>query len=449
CYPANITLYHKPSSTIDNNTTVSQIKLAAKNSNGNQTNYARLEARATNTTSGSEKGAFDIIVVSGVTGITTLDTNTDSTTLGYATNRIQINNNGNLNLNNGNSQITLSNQAITLSSNSISTTGTLSAGTVVATNIEATTFRNTNITPSSLLMIDVSGRLANSPIAINSLGSINLPIPANKLLTVNNNGSITGIYSLDDYFLTEQDITWNKFPKRSASICLKQITFIDTIDMDEFSAGDQILISSVDGNFYRKIISVEITNNNITGLVVDQNVTQTSTVSVQVYSITKGGYLNITPKVDDDIISDASLTRISTRPMTDTVFNENQKDINFTVYGLSEEPGLFVKANTGRLSIPSGFYNSFASNRADMFSIIVNANGSGIANTYSSANYDYDPSRNLFSGILSDVGTNGMSSFYGTYDQNGNAAEWVEQPGTTESKDRDEFIAGGSFATIT
>jgi len=447
CHPANITLYHKPSTTIDNNSTVAQLKLAAKNSNGNQTNYARIEARAVNTSAGSEKGGLDIILVSGVTGVKVIESSTDLTTIGYTNNRIQITNNGSLNLSNGNSQINIGSQAITLSSNSISTTGTITATNLLATNIEATTFKNTNITPSSLLMIDTSGRIANSPISINNLGSINLPIPSNKLLSINNNGSVTGIYSLDDYFLTEQDITWSKFAKKSASICLKQITFSDIVDIEEFSIGDQILISSTAGNFYRRVVSLDIVNSIITGLVVDQNVTQTSTVNVQVYSITKGGYLTIQSKVDDGIISDASSVRISTRPQTDTVFNQNQHDINFAIYGLSDEPGLFIKSNSGRLSVPSGIYNSFASTRNDIFSIIVNNSGSGISSAYSSANYDYDISRNLFSGILSNVGTNGMPSFYGTYDQNGNAAEWVEQPGTFESKDRDEFVAGGSYAT--
>lgn len=447
CYPANITLYHKPSTDIVAGSTVSQIKLSAKNSVGNQINYAKIESRAINAGANSEKGSLDIIVVSGVTGIKTIDTNTDYTSVGYSDNKLQITNNGNAVLSNKNASIIVAPQSISLSAPNTSTTGSLSATNVVATTIEANTFKTSTITPSSVLMVDASGRLSSTNLSLNSLGSINLPIPANRFLSTTTNGAITGIYALDDYFRTDKDISWTKLSKRAASVCLKQITFIDTVDIDEFSVGDQIVISTTTGNLYRYIVSLDINNAIITGLVVDQNVTQNTVSTVSVASITKGGYLEIISYVDDGIVADASLIRLSTKPTVDTVFNENQKDINFSVYGLDEQPALLVKANTGRSLLPSGIYNAFACGRNDMFPIIVNASGSGLSSGYSSANYDYDISRNLFSGILSDVGTNGASSFYGTHDQNGNAAEWVEQPNTVESKDKEEFVAGGSYLT--
>lgn len=447
CHPANITLYHKPSTDITAGSTVSQIKLSAKNSAGNQINYAKIESRAINTSANSEKGSFDVIVVSGVTGIKTIDSNTDYTSVGYSDNRLQITNNGNILLSNKNAAITVGPQTITLSAPNTSTTGSLSATNIVATTIEANTFKTASITPSSILTIDGSGKLAGTNLVLNNLGSINLPIASNKFLSTTTNGAITGVYSLDDYFRTDKDISWNKLTPRSASVCLKQITFIDTVTVDEFSVGDQIVITTDTGNVYRHVVSLDITNSTIAGLVVDQNVTQNSVSTVTVASITKGGYLEITPYVDDGIVADASLIRLSTQPTVDTVFNENQKDINFSVYGLDEQPALLVKANTGRSLLPSGIYHAFACGRNDMFPIIVNANGSGLSNTYSSANYDYDVSRNLFSGILSDVGTNGSPSFYGTYDQNGNASEWIELPNTVESKDKEEFVAGGSYLT--
>lgn len=448
CYPANITLYHKPSTDITAGSTVSQIKLSAKNSVGNQINYAKIESRALNPLANNEKGSLDIIVVSGVTGIRTIDTNTDYTSIGYNDSNLQLNNNGNSILSNKNASITVSAQSITLSAANTSTTGNLSATNIVATTIEANSFKTPNITPSSILMLDSSGRFIGSNLFINSLGSVNLPVGSNKFLSTTTNGAITGIYSLDDYFRTDQDISWNKLPHRSASVCLKQITFIDTVAIDEFSIGDQIAIATNSGNIYRYVVSLDVTNSNITGLVVDQNVTQNTVSTVVVYSVTKGGYLEISPSVDDGTIPDASLIRLSTQPTKDTVFNENHKDINFSVYGLDEQPALFIKSNTGRAFLPSGIYNAFACDRNDMFPIIVNASGSGISKSYSSANYNYDSNRNLFSGILSDVGTNGAPSFYGTYDQNGNAAEWIEQPNTIESKDKEEFVAGGSYLTI-
>jgi formylglycine-generating enzyme required for sulfatase activity len=448
CYPANITLYHKPSTDIASGSVVSQINLSAKNSTGNQTNYAQIESRAVNTTVYGEKGSLDITVVSGVTGIKTIQTTVDSTYVGYSGNRLQINNNGNLLLTNGSSQITVSPQSsITFSSSSLYATGTSYLTNISSQNVNAANITISNLASSGLLMMS-GGKIVNSPLSVDSAGSLLIPVPANKLLSTTSTGAITGIYTLDDYFLTQQDITWNKYSARNATVCLRQITFSDSVPVEEFSVGDQVVIVSSGANFYRTITAIDLSNSNITGLLIDQSITQNSTTNITVSSITKGGYLTVNKHVDDGTISDASTNVLSIRPLIDTEFNTKQKDINFVVYGMDNSPALLVKANSGRSSISSGTYHPFASQRNDMFSIIVDSSGNGLSTQYSSANYNYDNTRNLFSGVVSNVGTNGSPSYYGTYDQNGNVAEWVEKVGVSESRDLTEATAGGSWSTL-
>jgi len=61
-----------------------------------------------------------------------------------------------------------------------------------------------------------------------------------------------------------------------------------------------------------------------------------------------------------------------------------------------------------------------------------------------SANYDSTANWNSsFQGNVTTVGTNGRSSFYGTYDQSGNTAEWVDSFGIGNSSSR--MILGGGF----
>lgn len=463
CHPANMTLFHKPSSTIPNNSVVGQINLSAKDSNGNRVDYAKIESRAMDPNAGSLKGGIDLSVASSTTGIKILSADTDSVSIGYSGVNVSINNNK-ISLTSNRSEISASDTSISLRSNGISLQGdnvtigsgvssvvmpgSLSVGPISASSLQSSNINLPNIAPSSLLTVNNNNRLVSSDkMSLNSLGTINLPIAPNKILNTTTNGAITGIYSLDDYFLTEKDIVWNKYSPRSGSVCLRQVTFDNPVPIEEFAVGDQVVLTSYNGNFYRKITGLDLNGSQITGLVLDQTVTQTTTVNFTVLSISQGGYLSMGKNVDNGIISDSTQNTLSIRPLVDTVFNTKQKDINFSVYGLDDNPALYIKANTGRLSFQSGMYSSFSTNNNTVFPIVVTTGGAGISNLYSSANFDYNPSVNLFSGILSDVGTNGAGSYYGTFDQNGNAAEWVEKPNTIESRDKDEFVCGGSYLT--
>jgi hypothetical protein len=151
---------------------------------------------------------------------------------------------------------------------------------------------------------------------------------------------------------------------------------------------------------------------------------------------------------EDGAISDSTKNVLSARAGTSTTFNTLQKDIDFSVYGIDSIPALKIKANSGKISIVSGMYRPFSPKHPlPAFPIVVTSGGVGISNLYSSANFNYSNTHNLFAGMVSDVGSNGLPSHYGTYDQNGNASEWIEKPGMLESRDQEEFVAGGSYST--
>lgn len=453
CYPANITLFHKPIADVPNDTKISQINLAAKNSVGIEKNYGRIEARALSVSSGSEKGAVDIVVVSGGSEIKTLNSNTDSTTIGYSNQKLVLTNNSSSVLSNSNASISVNTNevvvnatgAIRLNSTLISTTG------IIAGKIQTNDIFMSNISPSSILTINSSDKkIVAGSVSLTDGGSIKISVPGDKLLSTTSDGSITGIYNLNDYFLTEQSITWDKFNNRTGSICLRQITFSSPISSAEFALGDQIALASSGSTYYRYVTEIDLAGDNINGLLIDEALPNADITSVNVYSVTKGGYLTLQTSVPDGVVNDSSSNILSIRPLKDTIFNTGKKDINFEVYGTNQEPALLIKANTGRVSVPSGKYYNFATRRNDIFPIVVlSGNGSGISNGYSSANYYYDNTtdRNLFSGVLSSVGSNGTPSFYGTYDQNGNVAEWVEKPNQIEFSDSEEYAAGGSYLT--
>lgn len=465
CHPANITLYHKPSTAISNGTVVSQINLAGKNSDGNRVDYGVIEASAINASSTSAEGGVQLKIAAVGTGIKVFDSNYSATTVGYSGNNLTINRTGSTTLQNNAASVALNSNNVTVSGStvglygsnvvlggvgtSVSVPGAVSVGTVSATSIQSNTVTVPNIGSGSFITTDGNNRLVGSTtMSVNALGTLNLPIIPNKILQTTTNGAITGIYSTDDYFRTDGDIVWNKYTHRLASACLRQITFANPVSVEEYSVGDQLAIVSSSSTIYRRIVSIDINNNLITGLLVDQTISLTDVTDLTVYSITKGGYLSIQMSTEDGVLSDSTQNIISARAGTSTVFNTLQKDIDFSVYGIDSIPALKIKANSGKISIVSGLYRPFSpKHELPAFPIVVTSGGAGISNLYSSANFNYSPTQNLFSGIVSDVGSNGLPSHYGTYDQNGNASEWIEKPGMLESRDKEEFIAGGSYST--
>lgn len=466
CHPADITLYHKPNSAIPNGAIVSQINLAGKNTSGNKVDYGSIESIAVNTTAGaSAEGGLQFKIAAASTGIKVFESNYSATTVGYSGNNLTINRTGSTILKNNSAAVTLSSNSVNVSGSTVSLTasslvvgsagssvsvpGAISAGAISATSLQSNTIIAPNIASGSFITINGTNQLVGSTtMSVNSMGTLNLPIVPNKLLQTTTNGAITGIYSTDDYFRTDGDIVWNKYIHRLASACLKQITFVNPVSIEEYGIGDQLAIVTSATTLYRRIADYYISNNLITGLLVDQDVSLSDIDGITVYSVTRGGYLDIQMSTEGGVISDSTKNVLSARAGTSTAFNTLQKDIDFSIYGIDSTPALKVKANSGKVSIISGMYRAFSpKHELPAFPIVVTTGGVGISNLYSSANFNYSNTNNLFSGIVSDVGSNGLPSHYGTYDQNGNASEWIEKPGMLETRDRDEFVAGGSYST--
>lgn len=79
CYPANITLYHKPNSIIQSNSTIGTINLSAKNSSSNQVDYVQLLARSNSYTANAAKGEFAVRIEDSNNKIEALKINSSGT----------------------------------------------------------------------------------------------------------------------------------------------------------------------------------------------------------------------------------------------------------------------------------------------------------------------------------------------------------------------------------
>jgi hypothetical protein len=468
CHPANITLYHKPNGALANNTQVSQINLSAKNSDGNKIDYAKIKTYSMDTTSSTEKGHLDLTVRSGSNDINVVSADPQNVLVGYSgINNINIQRDGLTTIGYSNSKIGVSSSSVSVSSTALSFNGSsvslqansltlgsggsaiTAQGTVNVGTLQSSNINIPSISPSSILSINNANQIyAASGITTNQHNTINFSaIPSGKFLTTTENGAVTGIYNLNDYFYTDEDILWNKYPKRLATICLRQITMDENTPINEFGVGDQIAIESDTETQYRFIEEIGIESNAITSILLDQNVTLISTSNFRIYSITKGGYLSISRYVTPETIGDNSDIILSIRPGLSTEFNTEQKNIDFKVYGQEPEPALYIKASTNQPVVQSGYYHLFATKNDNLFPMIVTTGGIGLNNEFSSANFGRDTTSNLFSGLLSDIGSNGVDSYYGTYDQNGNVAEWVEKTDVIEMIDAQEIVAGGSVHT--
>jgi len=465
CQPAKLTVYHKPSG-LNNGDVCSIVNLAGKDSNNNQKDYAQLYSIASNTTDGY--GGLVLSVSSGNNQQSLISGSLNNINIGYNNQqRINLNSNGSVTIsgssfnastlnslsigtqNNTSLTFTNANRNITASFNTLSLgSGSISSqGSLAITNLYPTNLFLDNLATGSLLSVSTSGRiLAASGISVSG-NSINISnVGSNKILTTSSNGYIQGLYDINDYFLTEQDIIWTKFNARTGSICLKQIIFDADVPVDEFAVGDQVEIVTGTATVYRIVTDIVFDDGFIIELLLDQNVTTTTINAVSVVSITRAGYLTMQKSVVG-VIPDSSSNVLSIRPLVDTEFNTGRKDINFAIYGNDPSPALKVYANIGSVERFSGIYTSYATNANDIAAILINTGGSGINSSFSTANFNYNATDNLFSGIVSSVGTNGVDSYYGTYDQNGNVAEWID-PAVKEYTASSQMAAGGSFETI-
>lgn len=456
CKPASMTLYHVPNGSLTNGDLVAEINLAGKDTNNTtKVDYAKIQSRALDWTASSPKGQFDVVVATTSTGVRTIASNPDNTTIGYSGNNLKINNAGISTLGYSGSYLSVSSNTVSATAPSIQLqspsitmgsggAGTLNVPALYASSIQSNNIKIPNIAPNSILAIDASGFISAGSDTVKFSS-----IPSGRILTTSLDGSVTGIFTTDSYFLTEQDLTWNKYPKRLANICLRQVVPLDPVPLEEYNIGDQIAVITDTTTYYRDIISLEIENNLIVGILVNQTLSENTVANVSIYSITRGGYLLMQMHTEPGTVADATSNLFSIRPFTDTVFNTESKDINFIVYGTEQIPTLSVRANNGRLIEQSGIYHTYAttSNCQDIapFPIPVSSNGEGTNNNNNTANYNYTSSGS-FSGLVTSVGSNGLPSYYGTYDQNGNVAEWVEDNNVI-SNSTTQYAAGGSWST--
>ena len=440
CHPANVTLYHKPSTNISPNTVVGTVTLAGKDSNGNKVDYGTIQTKAISSTAGQTQGQLELVVNNGTSGISPISVSPTQSYVGY-NNKLVTNSTGPSVLGTNTNKITVSNDSINLQSNAI-TIGTTNGNVTIPQLTVSNSIAFSYVAPNTLLTVDDSGILTGN-------GSLHIPsVPSGKILSTDAGGEIVGYYNTSDFFLTTQDITWNKYPKQLGNICLRQIALTSPAPIEEFVVGDQIAIITPSKTFYRTITSLDIENNTITGMLINQTISLTEdTTNIETYSVTRGGYLLMQMYVEPGSVADATSNILSIRPLTDTVFNTEHKDINFVVYGTDPVPALAIKSNSGRSLQNYGTYYSYSTmDNREPFAIQINSSGNGINNTNNTANFQYTAS-GRFSGMVSTVGTNGQPSFYGTYDQNGNVAEWVEDS-HKNSTSVTQYAAGGSWASM-
>lgn len=458
CTTPNITLFHKPPTTLATNSEVGSLTFAGRNNETSpaEVAYVKLSGSALSGSAGSTAGQFGVNVENNGFFVETVRSNPTGTKVGYATNNITVTNNGNTVLTNNNTNLTVTPNAVSILSSGVSiqtplcnVIGFMQAPSGSIANLSVNSLQLSSLVGPSNLAINSSGQL------ILSSGFTFPAIPSGRVLTTSNNGAVTGIYEINDFFLTNKDISWSRYPSREATVCVKQVVFTSEAPIEEFEVGDQIVINTSDATYFRTIADRDVTTGAIASLLINQNIpTLSATSYVQVYSLTRGGVFLIEPYIDPalGVVSDATSNIISSRPGTDTIFNSKQKDIDFYVYGTSSIPGLTVKAKYGSEVISSGVYNDYATldslcetNRAP-YPMNLDSKGSGLNNVNNTANFKSIATDSNWSGMVSVVGSNGQPSYYGTYDQNGNVAEWLENNDTI-STDIYQYVAGGSWSS--
>lgn len=448
CYPADITLYQNALSTpssSDDNITFAQVTFSAKNSSNVKKNFAQIAAKRKSVS--SSKGELQISVSDTNTpvnsGIVTISTNPDQTTINHSTNYLTINNNTS-SLSSSNASLNISNSRIGI--NAGSTTNIVNVtGSVVINNELKLNYVNE---PNSLLAIDTNNRIiAATGFEIPGIHDSFWPYEPS-----NNANKIGG-----------QDLTWERYQPRSINVdelCLTanvlDVTLSEGVSPEEFVVGDQIAIYNSNNKItqYRKIVEVTVSEDTVSGFKLDQSIVLSGTLST--YSVTRGGIL--TNKIySSGIVSDATDIVLSSRPSIPTSFNSAQKNIDFLIYGTDSSPAFSVLANASVEDKASGIYFGFATQSKDYanadvtpFASKISNNGNGdISNISSNAvNYREAADTGIWPHRVSSVGTNGKASFYGTYDQNGNVYEWIEDDNKIGSTSNFQYVCGGSWRTI-
>jgi hypothetical protein len=456
CYPASVNLYHRPvtESNIQADREIAKFTMSSVTTDKVYTTFANIVAKSKSVTPGSSKGQLEINVNNGspLGTVTTISTSSDETKLGYPSSNVNI----------SGSSISINSSSVALNGN-VSMSGGISV-TSLATpiNMNGVSIGSGNegrVTLGSLYIND-STIPANKLLAVGTdkklyaATGLNLGLSPNKIVTTDASGTLVGVLNSSSYLATGPDMTWNKYSPKVANICLKQLTFVEAPSIEEFSVGDQIAMIDSSGNYlYRYISQLTANGNSVSSLILDQDVGITASTSVSVFSVSKGGYLLNQVASVNGPPSDATYIKLSTRPGVDTIFNGNRKNINFSVYSTEDSPTFKVLSNASTVPLLRGQYFKYATQvkledgfQSSPVSTIVAADLSLPSNTNEQNSVNYNASS------VSKQST-GKSSFYGTFDQNGNAFEWVENTNALQN-DRinswrvgTQYVCGGSWKT--
>jgi len=444
CYPADITLYDNPISyPRADGSGIARIVFAGKDLSGNKINFGTIETKIK---SGSSKlGQVDISVY---------DTASEKTTISSSASKTSINANGSL--------LELDGNFIRISGTNIGITGVSSVSISGTTSI-VQGLRLPYISSSNTLLSVNSDKQVVAATGfripgINTFGE--------NILTTTSNGTVVAEWSKYSFWPYEtgvriggKDVTWERYPYRSGIVCSNKSTKefqTEPIPIEEFSIGDQIAIINLNNNstIYRFIDELTISNNIIVGFILDQSVLFTDLApNLRVFSVSKGGILTNTLYASG-VVSDATDIILSTRPDVNTIFNSKNKNIDLIIYGMEDNPTLHVIAEAAVGDNKPGQYFKYATHikasdgiNVPPFNVRLDQEGTGPVNSTDNNSANINNVASSWTGKVGTVGSNGKDSYYGTYDQNGNVYEWVEDENKTASYQSYQYICGGSWRT--
>ncbi len=454
CNPADITLYHAPATQIiEDNTEIGTLTFSSKDSTQSKTNYGKISSKVLDYTDGSESGQITFAVTSGNSLVNTFITNSNESRISTLANQSALNLNG--------TSVGLLGENIRFSGDNIdfvSYTGNPNSSVnffnaYVSNELSVDTLKTVNLASGNLLVIDSSGNVSAANATDNRFNIISAQ--SGRLLTTASGGLIETEVKISDLFQTNSDIVYSAYPRRPAEGCLNQVVFDldDLPDQEEFSVGDQIAIeNAVPTPMYTTVVSlIKNASDKILSMVTADQITPSTTTGLRVHSISKGFILTLQKYVDPErsSINDSTAIVLSTRPKGQTIFNDSKKPIRFTVNTDAEIPALDIRPSgfSGNV-VTTGEYYDYATveDLVPLRGLISSGNGDGPGIRHNTVNYDY-AAAGRWSGLLSTIGTNGKPSSYGTFDQNGNAAEFIANNSSEHRSTDNRYVAGGSITT--
>ena len=444
CYPADITLYDNPVSyPRADGSGIARIVFAGKDALSNRVNFGTIETKIKSAS--NKLGQIDLSVHDGTRSRTTISSSASATTI--STNNASIN---------------LDDNTINASGQNINLNGTssvsISGPTIISNGLRLPYVNQSNV----LLSVDSNKQI----VAATGFQIPGINTSGENFLTTTPDGTIVAEWSKYSFWPYEsgqkiggKDVIWDRYPYRSGDVCSNKSTRelqIEPTPTEEFDINDQIAIVNLNNNstIYRFISDIVIDNDTITGFVLDQPILITdNNPNVRVYSVTKGGVLTNTV-FTEGVIADTTAIVLSTRKNNSTIFNTAKKDIDFTIYGIEDIPTFNIHARTESGGPKPGQYFKYAtqtkaSDGIDVppFTVLLSEVGAGSSNSSANNSANVANTNSQWFAKLSSVGLNGKSSFYGTYDQNGNAYEWIEDEIKTSSYSANQYVCGGSWRT--